>query len=96
MHNQIASIVALARTMLMDVEGCQAESVSVRKASLDLILKTFIELGGHHPSPIPHALSVPAAHHAGEAQRRHVADHLAAVDLEMNPPGGREGGWTRG
>jgi hypothetical protein len=95
MHNQVASVVALARTILMEVEGRQDERVSVRAASLELILKTFIELGGNQPSPLPHAVSVPVAHQA-DAQRRHVADHLAAVDMEMNPPGGREGGWTRG
>lgn len=96
MHDQIASIVALARTMLMDVAGATTENCTVRTASLKLVLETFVDLGKAQPSPLPKALGTPIAHQVGEAQRRQVADHLASVDLEVNPPGGREGGWQRG
>jgi hypothetical protein len=85
MQDTYASIVALARTMLMDTESPQ-EMISVKTASLRLVLETLIEIGGGLPSPLPDRRPTPSAQAVADGARRSVAGHIAAVDLELNPP----------
>lgn len=80
MHDRLASTVALARTLLQGVDPCpHVIDLKVNKASLKLVLETFIEECGQRPPPIANALPSPSV---ADAARRTVAGRLAAHAAE--------------
>jgi hypothetical protein len=87
MQDRYASVVSLARAMLMDAHPSN-ETCTVRTASLRLVLETLVGLGSALPSPLPAARPSPSAQAVAEGARRTVAGHIAAVDLEVNPSEG--------
>ena len=86
MHDQYASIVSLARTMLMDAHPSRDTTV-VRTASLRLCLETLIELGAALPSPLPDARKSPSAVAVGDVARRTVAGQIASFGVEAERRG---------
>lgn len=73
MHDQLASTMALARSMLMGINP-EHENTLVRTASLKLLLDTLVELG----------TSAPTRSMNSDA-RRTVAGHLATFEAEKDP-----------
>lgn len=80
MHDEIASTVALARTML---DACPPDNVAettVLPASLRLVLKTFIEIGANAAGPV--AGTHISREKLGTEASRSLADHLAKFKTE--------------
>lgn len=89
MIDHTASTVALARTLMMDLDPTSVDT-RIPTATLRLVLETLIALGGERGSPVPNALSSPSAEARAAAARNTVAGRIAAHDLEANPPGGNK------
>lgn len=84
MHDQFASVVALARNMLTDIPP-EGEFTTVRSASLRLVVDTLIEtLNTRAPIVARPMIASPTPQNRADAQRRTIADHLATVQTTVD------------
>lgn len=80
MHDEVASVASLARTMLTQVDDSRGET-TVASASLRLVIETFLELEKQRASILPRAIpGRGTARDVEKGARQSVAGVIARID----------------